>query len=420
MEHVNPIFERAGLELENMDLEKKKYSAKKQSKSDVKTDKKKDKRGKWKYAFWGSIFSLSIFAMCINFTLDYKENFIKLTSAIPLVSKNLSTLATISPASGKEGAQFFTAEGLLFSLSDDKLVCYDKYAKALWEKPFASQNAEILPFSRDILVVDRSFGDLYIVSRSGEIKAQKLDQGVIREVKAKDGKIALLLKGKNYINVFDSDLSKLGSASIPKGYMTAWDFSPKTRNIAVSVISAQDKGLASSVHIMGYDGKLSESISVDGCAIYGMDFDETYLKVISDRKLACYDMPEAKVRYESNFKRNTVNFDFGDNKSIAINNAGNDIQGDGLNYKDSIVSIDKNGNPFGSVQSLAADPSIIRHAGKGTIIYGNGKIVAYDKKGKSIAGRDVAKDVIDVLVVDSTTVCIVYKSKVEVIRCSIG
>lgn len=185
-------------------------------------------------------YQLILLLIVMTLVFSY-EQIISVTKLLILESwfniKAVAEIESFSKGSPDEKAASFSAvslEGRVIIAGEGQLTCYGHDGMLIWQRALSSNHVDLYKFGSNCLIVDKSRGDLALLSAKNEILYSKKDIGVVKNIEIfKDERIALSKSEGNAIAVFDSELKLVGTLEPPAGDVVMFKFSMEEPRLLV-------------------------------------------------------------------------------------------------------------------------------------------------------------------------------------------
>lgn len=191
---------------------------------------------------------------------------------------------------------------------DHVLSCYGRDGALQWRRELASEEVMVYPLNGNILLVDKSKGDLALMNVHNEILRQKKDIGEIREIQvSQKGLLAISSADGRSVSLFDEKLERTGKIVPPAGDIVRFKFSKSEPRLLIYTTELINQDFGSYIYHYNAQSQLVSTSDLQRMIVYDFEQKDDLTIIGSDWITRIYKEQQSKLDTRLSTKSEQLN-----------------------------------------------------------------------------------------------------------------
>lgn len=191
---------------------------------------------------------------------------------------------------------------------DHVLSCYGRDGALQWSRELASEEVMVYPLNGNILLVDKSKGDLALMNVHNEVLRQKKDIGEIREIQvSQKGLLAISSADGRSISLFDEKLERNGKIVPPAGDIVRFKFSKTEPRLLIYTTELINQDFGSYIYHYNAQSQLVSTSDLQRMIVYDFEQKDDLTIIGSDWITRIYKEQQSKLDTRLSTKSEQLN-----------------------------------------------------------------------------------------------------------------
>jgi len=191
----------------------------------------------------------------------------------------------------EDATSFHLEDGYVLKCGDQALRLYNTSAQPVWEKALHGQNVEVDGNEKTIAVADPTAGDIFLLDKTGQIKAKKFGLGAISNIMhPSENYLVCRMIDKNELRIFDGNLESIARIPMPDGEVLDIDVSSSESLIAISMFRLENETYHSQILTYQMDGQPIGAINLKGKIILDIAAIDDKMIGVTDEQAFSYNI----------------------------------------------------------------------------------------------------------------------------------